>query len=229
VIYKIGFRHIFFLFLRRNEPIKIILRIFDVLIYPVFAKAKTVFVNIEYRGNFMKIKSYASKSLMPIGMLFLSVFISGCASIISKDTYPMKLDSDPKGAKVQIIDQYGRVVFQDITPTTAQIDVGDGFFKKADYTIKFELDGHMTKIYKPDIGIDPTYVVGNLFFGQIIGWLVIDPATGAMWELKSRYLHADFTGGESEIGDAGNTIRIMHIDSVPEELREYLEPVQTAE
>ena len=36
---------------------------------------------------------------------------------------------------------------------------------------------------------------GNILFGGLIGWLIVDPATGAMWKLKDEFtLHLSPAG-----------------------------------
>ncbi len=47
-----------------------------------------------------------------------------------------------------------------------------------------------------DQGIDSElsmwYLGGNFIFGGIVGWLGVDPLTGAMWKLDPDEVHVDF-------------------------------------
>ena len=57
-------------------------------------------------------------------------------------------------------------------------------------------------------------------FGGLIGLLIVDPATGAMWKLNDTVI-ANFNQN-SEITHGGKTLKIVNIDQVPIALRGQL-------
>jgi len=107
---------------------------------------------------------------------------TGCATIVSKSTYPVMLNSNPSGASVTIKNKSGVAVQNVTTPATVMLKAGDGFFSKANYTLEFEKDGYSPYTTMLTASMDGWYI-GNLVFGGLIGFLIVDPATGAMWKL----------------------------------------------
>lgn len=118
--------------------------------------------------------------------LVLGLSLSSCASIVSKSTWPVTINSNPPGALVRIIDEDGEVVDSGTTPLAAKLSAKDGFFTKADYDVEATLSGYSTKKSRLSARINPWYF-GNILFGGLIGLLIVDPATGAMWKLKDEF------------------------------------------
>jgi hypothetical protein len=65
---------------------------------------------------------------------------------------------------------------------TITLNSSDGFFSAARYTFQFEKEGCNPTTTTLSAGINGWYF-GNLLFGGLIGFLIVDPATGAMWSL----------------------------------------------
>jgi hypothetical protein len=94
--------------------------------------------------------------------------------------------SEPLGASVTITDlSTGVVVGTGTTPYVAMLKKSHGFFKGAKYRVNLELPGYSPAESQIDTRVSGWYVAGNLVFGGLIGWLIVDPATGAMWTLSS--------------------------------------------
>lgn len=106
----------------------------------------------------------------------------GCASLVSKSNYPVTINSSPADADVQIKDNNGMVVFSGKTPTTALLRSGGPYFNKYNYTLTFNKPGYNQTAEFINSNIDPAYW-GNILFGGLVGMLIVDPMTGAMWEL----------------------------------------------
>lgn len=119
-------------------------------------------------------------TLIPYLTLSAITLLSGCASIVSDSTYPVLIDSFPPEKSFVVKDENGKKVFSGKTPQTVMLDAGDGFFDGATYTVEF-IAGNTILI---DGSFDPWYF-GNALFGTfgLIGFVIVDPATGAMWEL----------------------------------------------
>lgn len=121
-------------------------------------------------------------------MLFALLLSVGCATIVSKKKYPVHINSTPSNANLVIHNKHGIEIFKGKTPTTIELVPDAGYFQKGIYTLKFEKEGYDTLIYPLQGKIDEWYFGNsiNLLFGTIpgaIGFLIVDPLTGAMWKL----------------------------------------------
>lgn len=108
---------------------------------------------------------------------------TGCASIVSKSQYPVTINSNPSGATVTIKNKRGAEVQKATTPTTVTLAASAGFFSPANYSFQFEKEGYFPGSSSLSASMDGWYTLGNIVFGGLIGWLIVDPATGAMWKL----------------------------------------------
>lgn len=147
----------------------------------------------------------------------MMVFSQGCASIIEGSKGTVKLTSEPDGAAYTIYDKKGEAVDNGTTPATVTLKRGAGYFSAQKYTVKFEKSGCSPCEARIGTGVSLWYAVGNLVFGGLIGYLVVDPLTGAMFTLKD--VHVDM-GAEGQAN--ANTLKIMTIDQVPLDLRPRL-------
>jgi len=155
------------------------------------------------------------KIVYPFSFVVLMVAVlAGCASIISKSEYPVSISSKPEGAEITIVNRAKETVFQGKTPTTVTLKAGAGFFKGENYTVTLKKEGYAPHTAQIERGVDGWYIAGNLVFGGLIGWLIVDPATGAMWTLNN--LHVDLSPQTSSIH---NQIHIVTIHDVPDHLR----------
>ena len=116
-------------------------------------------------------------------LLTAAIISMGCATIVHGNDQEISIKSKPSGAKATIYDRYDREVWSSETPCTARLQRGDGFFVKQTYRIVFEKEGYDAKTFQLYSSVDGWYIAGNLFLGGFIGWLVIDPASGAMWRI----------------------------------------------
>lgn len=108
--------------------------------------------------------------------------LSGCASILSEETYPVQVTSAPSGAKFEVKDQDGTVVYNGVTPAQLKLAAGEGYFDGAEYLFTFRKPGYADSQFLLNSGVDGWYW-GNILFGGVLGMLIIDPATGAMFDL----------------------------------------------
>ena len=147
--------------------------------------------------------------------------LSACASILSESTYPVTFDSDPTGAQLRITDEAGNVVFDGRGPTTLSLKAGDGYFSGARYTVAADMNGTTTTATLTP-SMDGWYV-GNVLFGGLIGLLVVDPMTGAMYKLPEQFT-VSMDGGSTETSLAPTAngrlaLNVVAIDDVPADLR----------
>ena len=108
--------------------------------------------------------------------------MSGCASIVSSSQYPVKIDSSVSGATVTIKDKNGTEVQKVTTPALVTLSSGGGW-ESASYMFEFQKEGYESVTETMAADIDGWYF-GNIGFGGLIGLLIVDPASGAMWKLR---------------------------------------------
>lgn len=164
-----------------------------------------------------------SKPICSVVAVLLVVLLCSCASIVSKSDYPVKITSDPSGADVIVVDEAGEVFLEGKTPATVILSAGAGYFKAKDYTVTYSKPGYATYTAEIKHGVDGWYIGGNLIFGGLIGWLIVDPATGNMWTLPkevSGKLSADTSGIEGS-----ESLRIVSLDDLPRDARSDLVPL----
>lgn len=122
----------------------------------------------------------------------------------------------------------GQVIHRGTTPFSATLKRGRGFFQAADMTVEAQHDGQTVK--KPIKQGLAGWYFGNLLFGGLPGFLIVDPLTGAMWALPSE-VHIDFNDPANNRGLGmmmqESTVRedgtiVVSMDDVPEELRSQL-------
>lgn len=109
----------------------------------------------------------------------------GCATIIKGGAENVSFKSNPSDADVRVIDaRTGTTVASGKTPLTVKLDRGAGYFKGAKYNVVIEKPGFSKKEFVVDSSLMVGwYIFGNVLFGGLIGWFIVDPATGAMWTL----------------------------------------------
>ena len=110
--------------------------------------------------------------------------LSGCASIFSESKYQVQVTSTPPGAGFEIKDRYGKSIYNGITPQTVKLDAGAKYFRGQHYYITYQKDGYNTGTSEVDSGIDGWYWP-NILIGGVLGMLIVDPLTGAMYDLPS--------------------------------------------
>lgn len=110
---------------------------------------------------------------------------AGCASIVSQSTYPVTFNSTPAGARVEVTNKAGATVFSGTTPATASLASGSSYFTKETYTAKVQKEGYEPRQEIITTSINPWFW-GNILFGGVIGALIVDPLTGAMYEVDQQ-------------------------------------------
>lgn len=133
-----------------------------------------------------RILNVKGERVMKAGMkavaLATSLALAGCASIVSKSEWPVTVQSNPSGARCVIAKENGVEIHRGETPLTTVLSAKGGYFSSQDYTITCEKEGHQTTQALMPSSLNGWYW-GNIVFGGLIGILIVDPATGAMWKL----------------------------------------------
>lgn len=148
-----------------------------------------------------------------------SSLLSGCASIVSDSTYPVAINSSPSNAYFVVKNKKGIEINSGTTPTTLVLESGAGFFSAASYTIVMKKEGYTEQVVEIKATLDGWYI-GNILFGGIIGLLIVDPATGAMWKLPEVQYISLGNKGTAEL--SSGELNIVSIDSISQDDRSNL-------
>ena len=158
---------------------------------------------------------------LSVGLACVLLLAAGCASIVSKSTYPVSIQSSPDEADITITDENGKVISKGKTPTTVSLRAGAGYFQGKDYTVTFAKEGYGKQTAHIRRGVDGWYIGGNFLFGGLIGWLIVDPLTGAMWTLQDE-LMVTLSPQTSSLTPGESGLRVVLMDDIPEHLRAKL-------
>lgn len=149
-----------------------------------------------------------------ITIIILVAIMTGCASLVSKTSYPVSFNSDPSGSKLVITDSMGKEIYAGMTPAVVELKGKDGFFSGASYTITMSKEGYDEKSILISSKIDGWYW-GNILFGGLIGMLIIDPMTGAMWALPEES-NATLTRSIALQDNAKRELKFVSITDLPD-------------
>ena len=170
-------------------------------------------------------------------MLCLFMALTGCATIIGSSTQVMPISSTPSDAAISITDEKGTEIFKGMTPTTVTLQKNTGsYFGKKSYSVKISKDGYESAVIPVTASANGWYIGGNIIFGGLIGWLIVDPFNGGMYTLSPEYVNATLAGGPPQnnpeqsnpghnTSSANGSITVMLMQDVPDELRSKLHRV----
>ncbi len=111
--------------------------------------------------------------------------LCSCDSIVDGGRQKVHIDSNPTGAQVTIYDRHDEKESVNTTPFLARLERKSGYFSGEEYQLVFELAGYQKAEARIRSDMNPWYI-GNIVFGGLIGLVIVDPLTGAMWTLKPR-------------------------------------------
>jgi hypothetical protein len=133
-----------------------------------------------------------------LALTAISFALAGCASIVDSGPQTISINSNPPDAKLTVYDmRKGEQIINAKTPYTATLKRGAGYFKSAKYRVVIEKEGYESKEIIIKGKASGWYMGGNLIFGGLIGWLIVDPATGAMWRLDPKDIKAELVKREA--------------------------------
>lgn len=156
-------------------------------------------------------------------IVIMAIMLSSCASIVSKSSTMVGIDTDPQGATVQILNRNNVTIYNGRTPATISLKHSSGFFRRASYTVKLTMNGYENREVTIHSSLNAWYF-GNVLFGGPLGLLIIDPATGAMYKLDTELVSetlSPMAAGTAQPASAG-TLKIVALQDIPERFRKDL-------
>lgn len=126
------------------------------------------------------------KKIISFGVV-IAIF-SGCATI-NKQEYAAELElrSLPSNATATLVDHTtGERKALGQTPLNFNLTKMANYMKARKYSLILAKEGYKTRQIELDSDVNGYYSWGNLLGTNIIGWAIVDPATGAMWEYKAK-------------------------------------------
>jgi uncharacterized protein YceK len=155
--------------------------------------------------------------------------LSGCASIMEgSSTQEIKFSSVPEGAAVTVFTRTGEVAHTGRTPTVLALDRSGGFLESEIYTVLIRKKGYEPQEITLE-SIPNGWWVGNVVFGGLIGMLVVDPYTGAMFKLEPTEDTKKIPGFKYDAplpAQSRNTLTVILKEQVPSGMQSQLQPIK---
>jgi len=160
-------------------------------------------------------------------MIFaLALSLAACATIMGDKTQLINLNSEPSEAHVTITDETGVKVFAGATPTSVTLAKSDGsYFGGKAYNVIISKSGYKPITVLLSTHANGWYIGGNIIFGGLIGWLIVDPLTGAMYTIKPDAVNAQLKAEGVSGSYTKGTLHVALIEDVPESMHSMLVPL----
>ncbi|SDC61361.1 hypothetical protein [Niabella drilacis] len=119
-----------------------------------------------------------------IPVIAAALLFQSCATILSGSRQSVTIRTNVDSTHIVITRPSGKQVFSGNTPAAVKLKRGAGYFKKAAYLVTLSADGYQNKQVPVRFRLNGVYF-GNALIGGLVGLIVIDPLTGAMWTTKT--------------------------------------------
>ena len=146
-----------------------------------------------------------------------SILLSSCASIVSKSNWPVSITSQPTGLEFIIKKPDGTAISNGKTPQIVTLDSSAGYFKPASYIIQTKRGNKVIGEQEITAGLNGWYF-GNILFGGLIGLIIVDPLTGAMYRLPES---VSVLGGKIA-SNSSHSLTIASVDTLTPDQRAQL-------
>jgi len=158
-------------------------------------------------------------------ILFGLTLLVSCATVIGKSSpETLEVRSNPEKASVVITDEKGTKILEGMTPTMVSLEKKKGYFRGKKYTIKISKQGFAEQVVTVYTKINGWYILGNFIFGPLapIGWIIVDPATGAMWSLDINEIIVTLESSQRGQLTESFQLGILLLKDVPQPLRDKM-------
>jgi len=157
--------------------------------------------------------------------LCLVVLLSGCATIFSGRDEAITFKSVPDGASFVVTDRNGHQINSGTTPSTLNLKRGAGYFKPQSYHVVINMPGYESKTVTVASGMNGWYFC-NILLGGLIGMVIVDPITGAMYKLEPKEANVTLDPQHAAvIRDGVRTLTIVLAQDLPESVLAQAVPI----
>lgn len=168
---------------------------------------------------------------LPLPSLFAllsAALLAGCASIMGSPNQLVPISSVPSDAAIVITDETGAEIFKGATPTNVTLQKSTGhYWGKKSYTVTISKPGFSAQTIAITASANGWYIGGNLLFGGLIGWFVVDPFSGSMYTLSPENISASLPAGSAHNNTAKDgSIAVLLLQDVPAELRDKMQRIR---
>ncbi|MFM2481850.1 hypothetical protein [Celerinatantimonas sp. YJH-8] len=154
--------------------------------------------------------------------------LSGCATIVGDKTQVVTISSTPGDAKISVRDESSQEVYAGRTPSTITLKKSNGnYWGKKSYIVTISKSGYEQQTIQLSAHANGWYIAGNLVFGGLIGWFIVDPFNGAMYTLSPDVVNTTLHSNQnlSKTFQNNDGLRIVLVKDVPKSLRQKMTPV----
>lgn len=150
-----------------------------------------------------------------------ATLLGGCATIVGDESQVVPISSTPSDASILITDEKGVEVFKGLTPTSVTLNKSDGtYWGGKTYQVEITKDGYKKQVIPITANPNGWYIGGNIIFGGLIGWFIVDPLNGAMYTLSPEQITSALNEKVAHNNRATDgSISIVLIQDVPPSLR----------
>ncbi|GAA5482118.1 hypothetical protein [Haloferula sargassicola] len=127
--------------------------------------------------NPFRIRSFTTAASVGVALL-----CSNCATVFNRTTQPVRVASNPSGLTFKVTDKEGVVVGNGTTPGEVRLKTSSNYFVPAAYIFTFSKNGKVVGSQVLTARVSGWYA-GNILIGGLIGLVIVDPLTGAMYTL----------------------------------------------
>ena len=167
------------------------------------------------------------KLFLTTACLAAALTMTGCASIFSGTTQTLTFKSVPDAANITITNKLGEKIHTGSTPATVTLKRGHGYFKPAGYQVTFSKEGFQTKTVQVKATVNGWYIA-NIIFGGLIGFLIVDPATGAMYTLSPSDINTLLDATQLSTTKKGQqSLTVMLVQDIPVDMMKRAQYIAT--
>ena len=152
-----------------------------------------------------------------------SIVLIGCATIVGYGgTEEVNFQSTPNEANIIITDESGTKLFEGKTPTIIPLEKKKGYFSGKTYTVRLSKEGYKDQVTTINTKVNGWYTGGNCIFGGLLGWLIVDPLTGAMWTFDQNNINTTLELQKQSSLMKSNGMHVLLLQDVPSSLKDKM-------
>lgn len=154
----------------------------------------------------------------------VAIMCTACATIVGQPTQTIPITTTPSDASISITDEAGVQVFKGTTPTSVTLQKSTGsYWGKKSFTITISKAGFKDQTVAVTASANGWYIAGNLVFGGLIGWFIVDPLNGNMYTLSPDAVNGSLAPASAQnVSSKDGHLSIALLQDVPAPLRSQM-------